>query len=159
MVSELLARLKGFLLVEASGLSWRSWDIAVLWLLEPVRVFLVVFVILVLLFLRSIWRCQLEGFAQDRALPHRVVALGVDWAPLVVKDLVELILRLFILLATRSAIHGTNSIVGLALARGIPLLAGPSTIVVAPPIVVVVTAWEATAFLLFFVRPALHHIS
>jgi hypothetical protein len=27
------------------------------------------------------------------------------------------------------------------------------------PVVVVVTAWEATAFLLFFVRPALHHVS
>ena len=48
----------------------------VLWLLEPIRVFLVVFIILVLLFLRSISRCRLEGFAQDRALPHRVVALG-----------------------------------------------------------------------------------
>ena len=130
----------------------------VLLLLEPVRVFFVVFIILVLLLLRNIWRCQLEVFAQDHALPHRVAALGVDWAPFVMKDLVELILRLFILLTTRSVIHRTDSIVRLALARRIPLVVGPSTIIVALPIVVVVTAWEATAFLLFFVRPMLHHV-
>ena len=128
-------------------------------LLEPVRVFLVVLIILVLLPLRSVWRCRLEGFPQDRAFPHRVVALGVDWAPFVVKDLVELILRLFILLTTRSAIHGTDSIVRLALARGITLVAGPSTVVVTLPIVVIVAAWEAAAFLLMFVYPALHHVS
>ena len=88
-------------------------------LLEPVRVFLVVFVILVLLFLRSIWRHRLKGFAQDCALPHRVVVLGVDWTPFVVKDLVELILRLIILLTTRGAIHSTDSIVRFALMCGI----------------------------------------
>ena len=64
----------------------------VLRLLETIAVFLVVFIIFVLFFLRGIWRCRLEGFAQDRALPHRVVALGVNWAPLIVKDLVELVL-------------------------------------------------------------------
>ena len=131
----------------------------VLLLLEPVRVVLVVFIILVLLFLRSVCRCRLEGFAQDRALPHRVVALGVDWAPFVVKDLVEVILRHFILLTTRSAIHGTDSIVRLALARKIPLVAVLSTVVVALPIVVVVAAWEAAAFLLLFICLALHHVS
>ena len=101
----------------------------------------------------------MEGFAQDRALPHRVVALGVDWAPFVVKDLVEVILRHFILLTTRSAIHGTDSIVRLALARGILLVAGPSTVVVTLPIVVVVTAREAAALLFLFVCPALHHVA
>ena len=70
----------------------------VLLLLESVRVFLVVLVILVLLLLRSLWRCRLKGFAQDRALPHRVVALGVDWASLVVENLVELVLQLISLL-------------------------------------------------------------
>ena len=96
---------------------------------------------------------------QDRTLPHRVVALGVDWTPFVVKNLVELILRFVTLLTARSAIHGADGVIRLALTRGIPLVTGPSTVVVALPIVVVVTAWEATAFLLFFVRPTLHHVS
>jgi len=95
----------------------------------------------------------------DRAFEHRVVALGVDWAPLIVEDLVELILRLFVLLTARSAIHGANDIVWLALARWIPLVVGPSTVIVALPIVVVVTAWEAAALLLLFVFPALHHVA
>ena len=122
-------------------------------------VFLVVFIIFILFFLRSVCRCRLEGFAQDRALPHRVVALGVDWAHLVVKDLVILIMRLFILLTTWSAIHSPDSIVRLALARRIPLVAGPSTIVVALPIVVVITSWEAAALLFFFVWPMLPHVA
>ena len=109
-------------------------------LLEPIGVFLVVFIILVLLFLGSIWRYQLEGFAQDRALPHQVVALGVDWAPHVVKDLVKLILRLFSLLTARGLIHSPDSIVRFVLTRRIPLVAGPSTVVVTLPIVVIVTA-------------------
>ena len=88
-----------------------------------------------------------------------MVALGVDWAPLVVEDLVELILRLFILLTTRSAIHSADNIVWLALAHGIPLVAGPSTIVVALPIVVVITSWEAAALLFFFVWPMLPHVA
>ena len=71
-------------------------------------VFLVVFIIFVLFFLRSVCRCRLEGFAQDRALPHRVVALGVDWTSLVVKNLVELVLRLVVLLTMRGAIHSTE---------------------------------------------------
>ena len=72
----------------------------------------------------------MEGFAQDRALPHRVVALGVDWTPFVVKDLVKLILRFFSLFTMRGVIHGADSIVRLALARRIPLDVGPSTVVV-----------------------------
>ena len=64
----------------------------------------------------------------------------MDWAPLVMKDLVKLILRLFILLTTRSAIHSADNIVWLALARGIPLVARASTVVEALPIVVVVAA-------------------
>ena len=127
-------------------------------LLEPVRVFLVVFIIPVLLLFRSVWRCRLEGFAQDRALPHRVVALGVDWTPFVMKDLVELIMWLFILLATRGAIHSTDSIVRFALTRGIPLVARASTVIAELPIVVV-TTWEAAALLLLFVCPALHHVA
>ena len=86
MASELLVqRLLGSL--GQAGISSKYDVDDVLRLLEPVGVFLVVFVILVLLFLVSIWRYQLEGFAQDRALPHRVVALGVDWTSFVMKDL------------------------------------------------------------------------
>ena len=101
----------------------------------------------------------MDGLAYYRAFPHRVVTLRVDWAPLVVEDPVELILRLFILFTPRGEIHGADGIIWLALARGIPLVVGSSTVIVALPIVVVVTAWEAIAFLLFFVRPALHHVS
>ena len=101
----------------------------------------------------------MEGLAQDRAFPHRMVALGVDWTSLIVKDLVELILRLVALLTTRCAIHSADCVVRLTLARRIPLVVGPSTVVVALPIVVVVMAWGVTAFLFFFVRPALHHVS
>ena len=90
-------------------------------------------------FLRSVCRCRLEGFAQDRALPHRVVALGVDWTSLVVKNIVELVLRLVTLLTTRGAIYSANSVVRLAFACRIPLVVWPSTVVVALPIVVVVT--------------------
>ena len=75
------------------------------------------------------------------------------------KDLVELILRLFILLTTRSAIHGTDSIVRLALARRITLVAGPSMVVVTLPIVIIVTEWEAAALLLLFVCLAPHHVA
>ena len=81
------------------------------------------------------------------------------WAPLVVKDLVELILRLFILLTTQGTIHSTDSIVRLALARRIPLVAWPSTVVMTLSIVVVVTAWEAALLLLLFVCPTLHHVA
>ena len=66
----------------------------------------------------------------------------VDWAPFVVKDLVKLILRLFILLAMQGVIHGTDSIVGFALSCGIPLVAGPSSIVVMLHVVVIVAARE-----------------
>ena len=121
--------------------------------------FLVIFVIFVLFFLRSDCRCRLEGFAQNRALPHRVVALGVDWASLVVENLVELILRLVTLLTTRGVIHSANCIVRLTLACRIPLVAGPSTVVVELPVVVVVAAGKATAFLLLFICPALHLVT
>ena len=83
----------------------------------------------------------------------------MDWTSFVVKDLVELVLRLVALLTTWGAIHSADSVVRLAFTRRIPLVVGPSTVIVSLPIVVVVTAWEATAFLLFFVRPALHHVS
>ena len=82
----------------------------------------------------------------------------MDWAPFIVKDLVKLIMRLFVLLTTRGAIHSADCIVRLALARGIPLVARASTVVEALPIVVVVAAGEATAFLLLFVSLALHHV-
>ena len=131
----------------------------VLLLLETIVVFLVVFVIFVLFLLRGDCRCRLEGLAQDRAFPHQVVALGVDWASLVVENLVELVLRLVALLTARGAIHCADCIVRLMLARRIPLVVGPSTVVVALPIVVVIAAGEAIAFLLFFISPALHHIS
>jgi len=121
-------------------------------------VFLVVFVIFILFFLRSICRCRLEGFAQDRALPHRVVALGMDWASFGVENLVELIMWFVALLTTWGAIHSADCIVRLALVRRIPLVARASTVIEALPIVVVVAAGEATAFLLLFVSPALHHV-
>ena len=95
----------------------------------------------------------------DRALEHRVVALGVDWAPFVVEDLVELILRLLILLTPQSAIHDAHSVIWLVLARRIPLVDGPSTVIVALPVVVVVTAQETAALLILFICPALHHVA
>ena len=131
----------------------------VLLLLETVVVFLVVFIIFALLFLRGVCRCRLEGFTQDRALPHRVIALRVDWTPLVVKNLVKLVLRLIDLLTTRGAIHGADSVVRLTLTCRIPLVAGPSMVVVVFPVVVVVAAGKATAFLLLFICPALHHVT
>jgi len=128
-------------------------------LLKTVVVFLVIFVIFVLFFLRSDCGCRLEGFAQDRAFPHRVIALGVDWASLVMENLVKLVLRLVAFLTTWSAIHSADCIVRLTLARRIPLVAGPSAFVVALPVVVVVAAGKATAFFLLFICPALHHVS
>ena len=83
----------------------------------------------------------------------------MNWTSFVVKDLVELVLRLVALLTTRCAIHSADSVVRLTLTRRIPLVAGPSTVVVALPVVVVAAAGKATAFLLFFVYPALHHVS
>ena len=83
----------------------------------------------------------------------------MDWTPFVVKNLVELILRFVALLTMRGAIHGADSVVRLTLTRRIPLVAGPSTVVVALPVVVVVAAGKATAFLLLFICPALHHVT
>ena len=101
----------------------------------------------------------MEGLGQDRAFPHRVIALGVNWPSLVVENLVELVLWLVALLTTWGAIHSTDCIIRIMLTHRIPLVARPSTVVVALPIVVVVAAWKATAFLLFFVLPTLHHVS
>ena len=83
----------------------------------------------------------------------------MHWAPLVVKNLVELVLRLVALFTTRGAIHSADSVIRLAFSCRIPLVAGPSTVVVTLPVVVIVTAWEAAAFLLLFVCPALQHVS
>ena len=82
----------------------------------------------------------------------------MDWAPFVVKDLVELIMWLIILLTTRGAIYSIDNIVRFVLTRGIPLVAGASTVVVALPIVVVVAMGKATVFLLFICL-ALHHVT
>ena len=62
----------------------------------------------------------------------------MDWTSLVVKNLVQLVMRLVALLTTRGAIHGAYGVIRLALARRIPLVTGPSMVVVALPIVVVV---------------------
>ena len=88
-----------------------------------------------------------------------MVTLGVYWAPFVVKDLVELIMWLINLFTTRGAIHSTDSIVRLALACRIPLVAWPSTVVVMLLVVVVVTAQEMAALLPLFICPALHHVA
>ena len=121
-------------------------------------VFFVVFIIFVLFFLWSSCRCRLEGFTQDRTLPHRVAALVVVWTSFDVKYLVELVLRFVALLTTRCAIHSADSVVRLTLTRRIPLVAGPSTVVVALLVVVIVAVGKATAFLLLFICPALHHV-
>ena len=83
----------------------------------------------------------------------------VDWTSFIVEDLVELILRLVALLTTRCAIHSADCIVRLMLARRIPLVDGPSMIVMALLVVAVVAAGKATAFLLLFICPALHHVT
>ena len=70
-----------------------------------------------------------------------MVALGVDWTSLIVKNLVELVLQLVAHLTTRGAIHSADNIIWLALVHRIPLVAGVSTIIIALPVVVVVTAW------------------
>ena len=88
-----------------------------------------------------------------------MVALGVDWTPLVVENLVELVLQLVAPLTTRCAIHSADCIVWLTLTRRIPLVAGASTVIVAFPVVVIVAAGKVTAFLLLFVCPALHHVT
>ena len=73
-----------------------------------------------------------------------MVALGMDWTSFVVENLVELVLWLVALLTTQCAIHSTDSVIRLTLTCRIPLVAGPSTVVVALPIVVVVTASTAS---------------
>ena len=83
----------------------------------------------------------------------------MDWASFGVEDLVELILRFVALLTMRGAIHSADSIVGLALARGIPLVVGPSSIVVMFPVVVIVATRETTALSFLFIYPALHHVA
>ena len=81
------------------------------------------------------------------------------WTSFIVKYLVELVLRFVTLLTMRCAIHGADSVVRLTLTRRIPLVAGPSTVVVALPVVVVGAAGKVTAFLLLFVCPELHHVT
>jgi len=88
-----------------------------------------------------------------------VIALGVNWASLVVENLIELVLRLVSILTTWGAINSADCIVRLAPARRIPLVARAYMVVMVLPIVVVVVAGEATTFLLFYISPALHHIS
>ena len=83
----------------------------------------------------------------------------MDWALLVVLDLVELILRLSFFLATQAAMNSPNDIVWLTFARRIPLVAGAFPIIVALPIVVAVTAGEAAALLFLLFCPALHHVT
>ena len=131
-----------------------------LWL-TTIRVFFVIIVIFVLLLLGWIRQRGLEGFAYNCTLEHRVIALRVDWEPLVVQDLVELILGFYCFLTTRGAIHSADNIVWLALVRRIPLVTGASTIIILLrfPIVVVVTMWEAAAHLFFLICPALHHVA
>ena len=65
------------------------------------------------------------------------------------------------LLAAWCAIHSADSVVRLTLAHRIPLVAGPSTVVVALPVVVVVVVatGKATVFLLLFICPVLHHVT
>ena len=75
------------------------------------------------------------------------------------KYLVELVLRFVALLTMRCAIYGADSVVRLMLTRRTPLVAGPSMVVVALSVVVVVAAGKATAFLLLFICPALHHVT
>ena len=75
------------------------------------------------------------------------------------KYLVELVLRFVTLLTMWCVIHGADSVVRLTLTRRIPLVAGLSAVVVALPVVVVVAAWKVTAFLLFFICPALHYVT
>ena len=158
MASELLVqRLLGSL--GEAGISSKYDVDDVLIMLETITVFLVVFIIFILFFLWSSCRCRLEGFAQDHAFPHRVVALGMDWASFGVENLIKLIMWFVALLTTRGAIHSADCIIRLALERGIPLVAGASTVVEALPIVVIVAAGEATAFLLLFICPALHHVT
>ena len=55
----------------------------------------------------------------------------MDWTFLVVKNLVKLVLWLVVLLTMRGAIHSADSVVRLTLTRRIPLVAGPSTVIVA----------------------------
>ena len=83
----------------------------------------------------------------------------MDWASFVVKYLVELVLRFVTLLTTWCGIHGADSVVRLTLTCRIPLVAGPSTIIVALPVIVDVAAGKATAFLLLFICLALHHVT
>ena len=79
-------------------------------------------------------------------------------APFVVHDLVELILRLSCLFALRAVINSPDNIVWLTFTYGVPLATAATMIIVAIPIVVIVSAWEAAPFLFFLVRLELHHV-
>ena len=79
-------------------------------------------------------------------------------APFVVHDLVELILRLSWLFASRAVINSPDNIVWLTFTYGVQLATAATMIVVALPNVVIVAAWEAVALLFLLIYPALHHI-
>ena len=91
-------------------------------------------------------------------LEHRVVALWVDRALLVMQDLIKLVLRLSCLFATRTAVDSPDDIVWLAFAHRVPLAAAAATIIITLPIVIV-AMWKTTAFLFFRVHPMLHHVA
>jgi hypothetical protein len=74
------------------------------------------------------------------------------------QDFIKLVLRPACLLAARTAIDSPNNIVSLAFAHLVPLAVAAAMIIVAIPIVVIVSAWEAAAFLFFLVHPELHHV-
>ena len=76
-----------------------------------------------------------------------MVPLRLDWTSFVVKYLVELVLRLVAFFTTRGAIHSADGVIRLAFMCRIPLVAGPSTVVVALPVVVAVVGGESNCVL------------
>ena len=83
-------RLRESPVVSASGHTWRSLDLLqddvnhVFGLLDPVRVFLgIIIALLVCLLLGCFWQWSFERLADECTLEHRVVALWVDRALLV----------------------------------------------------------------------------
>ena len=74
------------------------------------------------------------------------------------QDFIKLVLRHVYLLAARTAIDSPNNIVSIAFTHLVLLAVAATMIIVAIPIVVIVSAWEAAPFLFFLVRPELHHV-
>ena len=93
-----------------------------------------------------------EGLADDDVVEQGVVALGMHRAPLV-QDLVELVLLIALLLASRVALYGPDDIVWLALVNRVPLASVIGVIIVSPPVVVIVAAREVITLLLLFRWP------